>query len=87
MAIRSKNFWILGLNSSLGWPSKSKSNEKLLRSSFFSKVNFVMVLQWFNVKLTDGLAGICSEAILLVPMMPSLLPQYLTKAMLLGALH
>ena len=39
--------------------------------------NLVMVLQLFNVKLIDGLAGICLP----------FLPQYLTNAILLGALH
>ena len=35
-SILSKNFWIFGLKSSFGFPSKSKSNEKLLFSDFLT---------------------------------------------------
>ncbi len=75
--MRSKNFWIFGLKSSLGCPSNSKSKEKLLSFCFLAKAKFVIVLQLFKVKLMDGLAGTWF----------SFLPQYLTKAILLGALH
>ena len=43
-----------------------------------------MVLQFFKVKLMEGLAGICSANWFSEF---SFLPQYFTKAMLLGALQ
>jgi hypothetical protein len=44
--------------SSFGLPSKSKSKEKFPVFVFLAKANLVIVLQLFNVKLTEGLAGI-----------------------------
>ena len=38
--------------------NNNKSNEKLLLFNFLVKLNFVIVLQLFNVKLIDGFAGI-----------------------------
>jgi hypothetical protein len=42
-----------------------------------SNLTEVVVRHWSSVKLTEGLQGICS----------SFFPQYLTKAILLGADH
>jgi hypothetical protein len=64
-------------------PSNSKSKEKpefvalSADEVFLEKANFVIVLQLFKVKLTEGFAGICL----------SFFPQYFTKAMLLGELQ
>ena len=52
------SYLFFGLKSSFGFPSKSKSKEKLLVSDFLTTSNFVIVLQLFNVKLIEGFAGI-----------------------------